>query len=101
MKAQTVWQKMSRILSREGARPRVSRFFFKDAVQSVLIFSAETWMFTTCTVRALGGFQDQVERRLMGRLTWRRMYGRWEYTLVEAEIAEAGFGTVETYIRRR
>ena len=45
-KAQTVWRRMSRILSREGVRPRVSGFLFKAVVQSVLIFGAEMWVVT-------------------------------------------------------
>ena len=43
-KAQTVWRRMSSILIRNGARPRVSGFFFKSVVQSVLIFDAEMWV---------------------------------------------------------
>ena len=30
-----------------------------------------------------------------------RLDGRWEYTLLEAVREEAGFDTMETYIRRR
>ena len=45
-KARAVWRRMTRILSREGARPLVSRFLFKAAVQLVLLFGAETWVFT-------------------------------------------------------
>ena len=37
-----VWKKMKRILSREGAAPRVSGFFFKSVVQAVLLFGLET-----------------------------------------------------------
>ena len=47
-------------------------------------------------VRVLGEFQDQVERRLIGRLLQRRGYGKWDYT-----SAEARFETMDTYIRRR
>ena len=32
-----VWNRMTRILSREGAEPRVSRLFFKALVQAVFI----------------------------------------------------------------
>ena len=42
VKAWVVWKRMTRILIREGAEPRLSRFFFKDVVQSVLIFGAKT-----------------------------------------------------------
>ena len=100
-KAQTVWQRMSRILSREGGILWVSVFFFKAIVQSVLLFDAETWVVNSCIVRVLGGFQYQVARRLTGRLPRRRLDVRWEYTLVEVAREEAFFGPMETYIRQR
>ena len=37
-----VWNRMTIILSREGAEPRVSGFFCKSVVQAVLIFQLET-----------------------------------------------------------
>ena len=48
-KARSVWRIMMRILSREGVRLRVSRFFFKSVVQSVLLFDVEMWVVTPCT----------------------------------------------------
>ena len=54
VKAQTVWRIMSRILSREGVSPRVSGFFFKAVVQSVLLFGAEMWVVTPCMGWVLG-----------------------------------------------
>ena len=48
------------------------RILFKVVVQSVLIFGAETWVVTPHMGRVLGGFQDQVARRLKGRLLRRR-----------------------------
>ena len=46
---------MSRILIREGAKPRVYVFFFKSIVQSVLLFGAETWVIIPCMGRVMGG----------------------------------------------
>ena len=37
---------MTRILSRKGAGPQVSVFFFVAVVQSVLILGKETWVVT-------------------------------------------------------
>ena len=71
-KVQTVWRRMLRILIRKGMRPRVSGFFFKAVIQSVLIFGAETWVITPHMGRVLGDFQYQVARQLTGRLPrWR------------------------------
>ena len=46
VKALTVWQSISRILSREGSTLRVSGFFFKSVVQSGLLFSEDNWVVT-------------------------------------------------------
>ena len=100
-KAWAVWMRMTKILSREGTRPRVSRFFFKDIVQSVFLFGVEIWMITPRMVWVLVVFQYQVMRRLTGRLLQRRAYRKRDYTLLEAERSEAGFETMETYIRKR
>ena len=60
MKARVVWRGMTQILSREGARPRVSIFFLEAVVQLVLLFGAEPWVVTPRMGRFMGGFQDQV-----------------------------------------
>ena len=80
-KARLLWKRMMSILRREGAEPWVSGFFFKAMVQAVLILGVETWVVTPRTGRVLGRFQDQVERRLMGRLPRCKADGKWEYTL--------------------
>ena len=55
-RAKTVWSRMSRILSREGATPWVSGFFFKAVIQEVLIFGSETWVVTSPRMgKALSG----------------------------------------------
>ena len=88
-----VWRRMTRILRREGSEPRVSGFFFKYIIQSVLIFGMETWVITSRMGQVLGGFQDQVEQRLTGQLLRKRSDRKWEYTLAEA--VRAGFEMTE------
>ena len=39
-----IWGRLSRILSRKGADPKVSGHFFKAVTQEVLFFGAETWV---------------------------------------------------------
>ena len=41
-RARKSWGRMSRILSREGADPKVSGHFFKAVVRAVLLFGEET-----------------------------------------------------------
>ena len=40
-------------------------------------------------------------RRLTGRLSQRTPDGKWRYTLAETARGEAGFWTIEKYIRRQ
>ena len=54
----TVWKRITRILIREGAEPRVPAFFFNRMVQVVMLFDSETWVVTPHMERSLGGFQD-------------------------------------------
>ena len=99
-KEQAIWRRMTRVLSREGARLWVSGFFFKAVVYLVLLFGAEMWVVTPNMGQFLVGLQDQVERRLMGRLRRRRADGNWEYTSAEASRDEVRFEPMETYIRQ-
>ena len=54
--ARAVWRRMTCILSRDGASPRVSDFFIKSMVQAVLLFGLETWVVLPRMVKVLGGF---------------------------------------------
>ena len=86
---------MTIIPGREGVYPRVSGLFFKAVVQVVLLFVSETWVVTPCMGRDLGGFQDQVERRLTGWLLRRKPDRKWRYTSAATAQEEAGFKTME------
>ena len=45
-KALAVWRRMMRILSREGANPQVSVFFFLSVAKSILLFGADMLVVT-------------------------------------------------------
>ena len=63
-------------------------------VQVVLLFGLENWAVTPCMGRVLGGFQDQVARRLTGRLLRQKTDRKWEYTSEVMAREEAGFQIV-------
>ena len=54
-------------------------------------------------VKALGGFQAKVARRIMRRLPQKKTFGNWAYTSAATETAreEAGLLMIEDYIWRR
>ena len=106
-RSNNIWSRMPRILSKEGAAPLVSgfflsRLFFKAVVHTVLLFGEDTWLVTPAWERPWVGVQTQVERRLTVRVPWKTPDRRWGYTLAVATAREeAGFLTMEEYIRRR
>ena len=55
-RARKVWRRMLRILSREGAAPRVFGFFLNGVVQAVLLFRSDTWVVTPRMGKSLGEF---------------------------------------------
>ena len=91
----TVCRRMSHILSREGVMPQVSGFFFKAMIQVVMLFVAETWVFTPYMGKAMVGFQTHVARRMMLQLPQWKMDGAWKYTSAETAREAAGFLKME------
>ena len=55
VREKTVLSRILCILSKEGAKPRVSGLPFKAMIQAVMLFGAETWVVTSCMGKALGG----------------------------------------------
>ena len=83
-KAGNIWVRMSRILIREGADPKVSWHFFKAVVQAVLLLGAEMWVLTPRMERALTRFHHRFARRITRRQPRRRVVGvgtilRWQW----------------------
>ena len=76
-KARKSWGRLSRILGREGADPKVSGNFYKAVVQALLRFRAKTWFLTQSMDKALYSFQYRVARRLTGKQPQQSKDGSW------------------------
>ena len=100
-KARRSWGRLAWVLGREGTDPKVSWTFYIDVTQQVLIFGAETWVFTKNIESALDAFQGRVARKLTGRQTRRGRDGVWFYPSLEGEMKEAGIVRIRTSILRR
>ena len=55
-KARKSWGRLSQILSREGADPKVLVHFYKAVSQAVFMFRAETWFLTPRIEQDLNSF---------------------------------------------
>jgi hypothetical protein len=100
-KARKKWQMLSRLLVREGAKPRVMGLFYKAVVQSVLLYGSETWVITKTRYRLLNAFHVTAARRI-SRLTFRRNPdGEWVRPSAQLALERAGLFPLITYLRRR
>ena len=100
-KARKSWERLARIMGREGSNPRVSGVFFEAVVQELLLFGSDTWVMTPHMGRALVRFQHKVTRRITWRHPNRWEDGGWEYPPLVAEMKEAGFEERGSYILKK
>ena len=79
----------------------MSRMFYIDVTQHVLLFGAESWVLTWKMEAALDAFQGRVARRLTGRMPRRGRNGNWKYLPLAGAIKDAGIVRVRTLVLRR
>ena len=100
-KARKSWGRLSRVLDREGADPKVSGNFYKAVAEAVLLFGAETWFITQRMEKALGSFWSRVARRLTGKQPRRKKDGSWDYLPLTEAMGGAGIEGIRKSITRR
>ena len=99
--ARKSWGRLSRILSWEGADPKVSGNFYKAVAQSVLLFGAETWVLTQSMDKALDSFHYRVAMRITGKQQRRKKDRSWYYPSLTEALGEAGLEVIRKSITRR
>jgi hypothetical protein len=101
-RARARWTQVSRVLSRQGADPKVSGYFYKAVVQSVLLYGCETWVVSKQILVSLEGFHHQVARRLAHHtIRPDPNNGEWIYPNAGRSLELAGLQLMMTYIGRR
>ena len=101
-RARGQWGRFASVLTREGSNPKTMGYFYQAVVQSVLLFSVESWVLTTPLLRRLEGFHHRAVRRLARMGPSRRPGGdEWIYPPIEEALAVAGLAPMAVYIDRR
>ena len=77
---QQKWERLTRVLEREGVDAWTSGRIYMVVVQAVLLYGSQMWVMTPCIGRVWGGFCHRVARRLKGWQSWRRIDRRLLYT---------------------
>ena len=85
-----MWERLSRIMGREGTdRSTLGRFYIA-VVHETLLFGSETWLVTTRMSRTLGGFHHWMVQKITGKTTKRRPDGGWEYLPTAEALRDEG-----------
>ena len=95
-KARRSWGRLSRVISREGADPKVLRAFYLAVTQAVLLFGSEPWVLTSHMEKALDSFQSRVARKITGRQPQRRKDGSSIYPLLAGIMKDTGMVRIRT-----
>ena len=95
------WGWLYRVMGQEGADPEMLRDFYTAVAQAVLLFGAETWVFTPRMEKVLDSFQSRVAGRITGRQLWRRKDRGWEYPPLAGAMKEVGMVGIRTSITSR
>ena len=80
--AQQKWERLARVMEREGAYERTLGSIHVDVVHVVLMYGSETWVMTPHSGRVLGGFHHRVACRLTGQKPQRGINGKCVYPLM-------------------
>ena len=100
-KARRSWGRMARVLSREGADPKVSQTFYIAVTQAVFLLGSEIWALTARMEKDLDSFQSRVARKITGRHLRRGKDRTWYQPSLEGAMKEAGIVRIRTSILQR
>ena len=100
-KSRKSWGRLSGILIREGADPKVSVNFHKAVAQAVLLSGAETWVLTPRMEQALDSFKHRVAQWITGRQPRIRGGGSWYYPSLEEATGGVGFKGIRKSVMTR
>ena len=99
-RARQKWERLTRVLSREGEDARTSGQIYLAVVQPVLLYGSDTWVLTPYMQRVMGISHHGVARRLIGKQPQKERDGGWFYPPLEDAMAGTGLQEVETYVSR-
>jgi hypothetical protein len=101
-KARAKWACLSRVLSREGANPKIMAQFYISIVMSVLLYGSETWVITAENYKGLEKFHNTVARKI-ARLPIKYDVGQeeWIRPSMEQVFQLSGLSPLYDYLYQR
>jgi hypothetical protein len=95
------WGRIARILTIDGASPRVMRYFYEAIIKTVLLYGSESWTLTGRMIGRLRSFHHRVARYITGRHIKELDDGTYFCPPMDEVLKAAGMETIEVYMERR
>ena len=76
-KARREWDRLTRVMGRDGVDAWTSGQIYLAVVHSVMLYWSEIWFMTPHIGKVLRGFHHRVARRLTGIKPWQGRDGVW------------------------
>jgi len=93
--------KWYKLLTREGANPRIFGMFCKGAAQTVLLFGCESWTLTDAMMNAWKGFHHRAAGRMANMMACKGPEDKLIYPPLEEALQKAGLHTMEHCVNKR
>ena len=93
--------RIAKILTIDGASPRVMGYFYKAIIQTVLLYGSESWTLTIGMIGRLRSFHHRVARYITGRHIKELEDGTYFCPSMKEVLKAAGMETIEVYMDRR
>jgi hypothetical protein len=93
------WGLLSQPLIQTSVSPRYQGYFYKAVVQSVLLYSSESWTVTPQMIAVLRRFHHKIARCISVYLPQQNKDNTWLYPLITKALEIAGLFPIKHYIR--
>ena len=100
-KATATWGRICKILSKEGANPKVMATVYKAVVQAVLLYGSESWVLSLAMETKLQSFHRRCARYITGQHIRQNPDGSWTCPSSASVLQKAGLWSIQEYIQRR
>lgn len=101
-KAQAKWKRISPVLTREGAQPKIMTSFYKAVVLSSLLYGSETWVITKKMYKNLESFHRAATRRIAKLpIKYDKKKDEWIYPSIEKAYKKIRMQPLYEYLHAR
>jgi hypothetical protein len=101
-KATTTWGRICKILSKEGANPKVMATVFKTVMQAMLLYGSESWVLSLTMGKKLHSFHQRWAQYITGQHILRQNPDKsWTCPSSSSVLLKAGLWSIQEYIQRR